>query len=280
MKYLLSQFHGEGVPSLKNKLEKTVSPGTCFLAVLLVLLFAGPTSAQHTILDENCVSHTLVRIYKFSVLGGAYVGTGAYANITKQPGDTVKVPKITTGALTGGLEIGVGFLSFGVIYDVDGLTSRQSYSDTNGVASQILQRIRGVYQISYRSTQIVPEVGYVYRHEWVDTWRLLENGRIPYNRGYKDENYSYGLTLRRDVSGEGGLWLYGRYVHDNTDIMVDSYWLGIEIGGTIDEFPKNDKWKPCAKSVHFGLIYSWAKRTDGRVDGFVSLLVDFAVGML
>jgi hypothetical protein len=253
---------------------KEIFKTTVHCTVIFILLLTGTSSAKDTSFDNDSIAHSDVKKYNFILIGGFHIGVGNYENVTSQRGDTPNTLEIGSSCTNQGLEAGIGFRSLLMTYDVEYLVSPWGTStDNTRSASRLLQRIILCCQISTRNFQFIPEGGYVYIKE--------ESKQNRYIERYNDQNYTYGLSARQRLLpiAKAGLWLYGRYVHDNLDIIADNYWFGLQLGSPDIEIPRSDKWKPYMKSAYFGLIVSWTKRTDGRSDWFLSFSFSTAFGM-
>jgi len=250
-----------------------------------VLLLSAPTALAHEDLSPtDSVGDLEGKKYNFSLSMNAHGLFGFYDNLANQKGDPASPLDLHSAAGAYG-ELGFGFCSFGVSYYLDAVWSpRTTYNDDQGYSHEAGRErhgIRASYQVSIWTVHLIPEGGYVFLNEDAGIKDPEKKKPDRYYERYKDDGYNYGLSARVKLITirKGGLWLYGRYVHDDLGTKADNYWIEIHAGGVNPEPPWLDKDRPYVKSAYFTLGGRWTQRTDGRSEWFLTLGFAVAVGL-
>jgi hypothetical protein len=215
---------------------------------------------------------------------GFHHGLGSYQNITRQRGDPPSPVEVDSYAKSFDVEAGLEVLGLGISYDWNLIYTPAYHGSEDYVheAGNTRQRIKGVYALRGERFHLIPEFGYVFVNEDALIHDRGSGRPDRYLEEYKDEDYYYGLSARARFKPflKAHWWLYARYVHDNLDIQVDNYQLGLQFGDEFSGPPDPDEKGPDLESGYFSLAVNWSKKTDGRSEWFITLGITCAIRIL
>lgn len=258
-----------------------------FYALMSVvsLLTVGCVTGQEAPPTEDAGADSGVTGSKLSFLMDLHAGLGAYDKLSMRSEELPSSTKTSSDACFLRAEVGFKSRSIGAAYHVEYLWSpvstfvgRQEYISEGDL---IHHGIRAFWLVARRNFTFAPEGSYIFVRE--RAWILCRSGeRLDQSdQEYRDGGCCYGLSARFKVISihKGGLWLYGRYVHDDLEIKVDSYGIEIQLGGLNLNPTQVDQKRHYAESAFFGLGIRWARRTDGRSEQFLTVSLTGAMGL-
>jgi hypothetical protein len=258
----------------------------CLMVFCLMLSTVG-VHAEDSLQVADTVEYREPKKYIlgfFYELGG-YLGS--YHNLAEQRDDSTN--PFSMGSYSKHLcaELGCCFGSLVCLTSYIEFGSAESYDakDYDEVANRERWGVRISCSIMQRYLHFIPEVGWVFWDEEALIYDTEKTKPDLYHEEYRDDGLSYGLASRvgiitKEVEGdELGLYLYGRYVHDDVVIPADNYWMELQFFARVLQPKPTPVTEPPFYQVYLALGARWTKRTDGRSESYISLRLGGIMGI-